>query len=163
MQNRYSDCRALLSDFYFRQVNILNFQPAALIPKSQFSELFSLIAFQLDTSENQLCKNNDFVFILKNNRYYKVHLKDIYFVHADGGCIKIKTRNSIYTLSSTIKKFKEQIEHSSFINVHRSYLINTIHIETFDSHNLVIGDCSIPISKKGMHMLLERVKKIKSK
>ena len=153
----------VVSDLPITQLNIPDFPSVALIPKRHFKNLFSLIAINQNKSDDSLICDRASIYVLKNNRYHKVYLKDIYLVHADEGCIKIKTRYNIFTLSSTIRKFKEQVDQSNFINVHRSYLINTIHIKSFDSHNLYMGDAVIPISKNGMITLLKSVRKIKSK
>lgn len=105
----------------------------------------------------------EFVFIPKNNIYYKVNKKDILYVKADYGCIIINTKESKYSLSSTISRFKDQIDASFLISIHRSYLINLNHISSFDTNNVIVNKISIPMSKSGQEVLNKLIVKIKTK
>ncbi len=109
------------------------------------------------------CVNRDIVFIPKSHAFYKVYIDDIFYVHADHGCIKIITEVGKFSLSSTLKRFKEQIDSPCLFKIHRSYLINVNKIDSFNNEFVVIRNTSIPISQNGREKLYERVMKLRSK
>ena len=120
----------------------------------------SNVAFADDNSVFAL---EEFIFILKNGVYFKVNKKDILFVHADKGCIVINSLDNIYPISSTIKRFAEQIRDPLFLLVHRSYYINTRHIDSFERGQISVGDTKIPMSKSGYDELLKRIRRLRAK
>lgn len=105
----------------------------------------------------------DYLFILKKGLYYKVKHQDILYVTSDSGCIFIYTSNDTYSCSSTLKRFVEQINTPIFIRIHKSFLINFEHIDSFNSKQVSVSGKEIPMSKAGYEKLLNVVQKLKSK
>ena len=90
-------------------------------------------------------------------------MNDIYYAQADQGCIKIYTKNHKFSLSSTLSRFKGQINDPYFISIHRSYLVNLRQIDSFDTSNVFVNKTTIPMSKIGQDVLYNMINRIKTK
>jgi len=89
----------------------------------------------------------DYVFIKSgHSNYIKVHFKDILFIQADGDFVKIHTTNKKITAYFSLKQFQKHLP-DSFIQTHRSYLVNPHQIDNFTTEEIRIRDFNIPISK----------------
>jgi len=152
-----------LSDFKEDLSLFLKVKPSAFLYETHYETIihaFDIAVHKLIEVENTKV---DFVFIPKNKVYYKVFKKDIYFVHADHGCINIHTKENKFLLSSTLSRFRKQICDTSFLSIHRSYLINFNQVSSFDADSIVINDTRIPMSRKGQNVLQNKIVKIRSK
>lgn len=107
--------------------------------------------------------DDDSIFILKNGVYFNVKKEDITYVKANSGCIIIHALDNTFPISSTIKRFAEQINSPYFLLVHRSYFINTRHINSFSREQISVSNVTIPMSKSGYDYLIKRIKRLKAK
>lgn len=58
----------------------------------------------------------------------------------------------------TLKEFEEELEESGFIRIHRSYLVNSLHIKTVKNYRLTLTDGSVlPISKNRYRQVKDRI------
>ncbi len=97
----------------------------------------------------------DYIFVKKKGTYFKVKKSDILYVKANHGYIDIHTNsNDKYLMSSTMKKFAEQLNDSLFLKVHKSYYINFRQVSAFNSKTVIIGENELPVSKPGYEVLL---------
>lgn len=71
-------------------------------------------------------KNQDKTIVLET--------KDIIRFEADGAYTKIITKNGKHLASKNLKHYTNLLEHSHFLRVHHSHLINTEFIKTFHRH-----------------------------
>jgi DNA-binding LytR/AlgR family response regulator len=107
--------------------------------------------------------SKDYLFILKKGLYCKVKHEDILYVESDSGCIIIHTSGGEFSYSSTIKRFTEQVNDPNFLRIHKSYLINLFHIESFNNQQVTISGKEMPMSKRGYENLLSVVRRLKAK
>lgn len=98
----------------------------------------------------QLC-----IFQLKSNTItlkvgletIKLNLNDILFVKSDDIYIEIQTKTKKYTIRKSLDSFLKEINHSNFIKVHRSYIINKTKITSKKATSIFIDNFEIPISR----------------
>ena len=102
----------------------------------------------------------DIVYIPKRTTYHRVVISDIQYAKADKGCIIIKTTKAKFVLSSTLKRFAEQLDDPSFLFIHRSYYVNVMHIEAFDTATVLINDETIAMSSTGYKLLIQNIRRI---
>lgn len=84
------------------------------------------------------------IFVYANKKNIKVYFKDILYVESikDYVCIHCTDRNLIS--KDTISRY-EKILTDDFLRIHRSFIVNKIHISAFSNHDVEIGDKEIPI------------------
>lgn len=87
--------------------------------------------------------------IIVKDKDYNVELltDEINYVESKGNYVAFHTNHKVYTLRSTIRNVLELLPASSFIQVHRAYVVNKSKIEKYNSKNLVIQNLLIPVSK----------------
>lgn len=82
----------------------------------------------------------DCIFVKSNSRLVKVKSKEIYFVEALKDYVIIQTKDSKYTVHSTMKDMMAKLSDSEFLRVHRSYIVRVDKIIAIEQNNLVIED-----------------------
>lgn len=99
---------------------------------------------------------NDSFFIKKKFRYDKVRVEDILFAEAQRNYTLIKTRAESYLLSLTLKTVINRLTYPYFIQSHRSYLLNLMHITGFEGNRVFIEENEIPVSKNFREAVFNR-------
>jgi two-component system response regulator LytT len=75
-----------------------------------------------------------------------INPNDITYIKSDGVYIEIHTNNKHFTQRKLLKEIESELP-SSFIRVHRSYLVNTFYVEQRWANHLVVNGHEIPISR----------------
>lgn len=89
------------------------------------------------------------IFIKEKERFRKIDFQTILFVEALGSycCIHLDGGHDM-TLSFTLAEITPKLHASSFLRVHRSYIVNLDRIDAFIGNMLCIGTHRIPVSKQ---------------
>lgn len=85
-----------------------------------------------------------------------VPIYDILFLRADGLYTKVFTRSKTYLIRDILKDVLGDLPSSSFVRVHKSYMVNVKHISSFNSKELLIHEHIIPI-RRGFYKELHRL------
>ncbi|MGB3151754.1 MAG: response regulator [Maribacter sp.] len=104
--------------FITKPFNRLNLQRTIALVVEELSEK------KLITPSNNIEVLNDRVFVRHNGKMEKLLLNDILFVEADRNYCNLVTNTTVHVLTNTLKVMEEKLPKSSFIRVHRSYIIN---------------------------------------
>jgi DNA-binding LytR/AlgR family response regulator len=81
-----------------------------------------------------------FIFVKSNSKLVKLNTKDIYFIEALKDYVVINTRDTRYTIHSTMKDIEQKMGNTEFIRVHRSFIVRLDKIAAIDFPNLVLED-----------------------
>ncbi len=100
---------------------------------------------------------DDGIFEKNKKRLEKILLKDILWVEAYDIYAMIRTGNSQFLLSHSLKAVEDKFPSSHFIRVHRSYLVNKERIEAIEENEIVIGNKHIPIGKTYRDALMKKL------
>jgi DNA-binding LytR/AlgR family response regulator len=106
---------------------------------------------------------SDRIFIRYKEKMVKIMLADILFIEADRNYSHIFTKDKEYVLAITLKTIEEKLPAKSFMRVHRSYLINLIHVdEVIEGYIVinVINKKSIPLGTGMREQLLKRIQSL---
>lgn len=82
----------------------------------------------------------DCIFVKSNSRLVKVKTQEIYFVEALKDYVIIHTKDSKYTVHSTMKDMLSKLASSEFLRVHRSYIVRVDKIVAIEQNSLIIED-----------------------
>ncbi|WP_299444150.1 LytTR family DNA-binding domain-containing protein [uncultured Aquimarina sp.] len=90
---------------------------------------------------------DDFFFFKTDgkNKYAKVFLKDIRYIESLKNYIAIHLHDQQIITYNTLKHFKETLPASSFIQIHKSYIISIKHIDKIDNDTIWIKNQELPI------------------
>ncbi len=94
-------------------------------------------------------KTNFGLFAFKvGHKQHKLQLKDILYFESNERKVVLHTVDNEYTFYETINHLEEVLQNGAFLRIHKSYLINTIHVRKFAYENVIMiqGDC-LPIAQ----------------
>jgi DNA-binding LytR/AlgR family response regulator len=72
-------------------------------------------------------------FVKNKDRYEKIAIGDILWVESNGGSVKIVAETGEVMGSLKLSSFLNQIQHSSLLRIHKSYVVNICKLTAFDS------------------------------
>jgi DNA-binding LytR/AlgR family response regulator len=97
----------------------------------------------------------DVLFIKDEYQYIKILLSEIDFIKSDGNYIAIYSSGKKRVLKETLKNIESKLINNMFFQVHRSFIVNVLKIDSIRSTKLVVGEHEIPIVKSKKDSLLE--------
>jgi len=102
-------------------------------------------------------KIDDSFFIREKHELIRVRFRDIRYVEAMDNYVRIHTVQGRHVLSQTLKSVERKLQPHHFIRVHRSFLINLLHIDLIAPRHVLLGETEIPVSESQRTRLLELV------
>ncbi len=102
-------------------------------------------------------KTTEELYINIDRRLIKLKLGEILIIEAKGDYIDIKTMDKQYRVHSTLKKIKEKLPESLFMQIHRSFIINFTKIIDIQDNSVLIERSVIPISRSQRPHLMQRL------
>lgn len=89
----------------------------------------------------------DHIFIKSERKIKKLLLKEILFIESMENYVLIHTHTSRDIVYSTLKMIEENLPAAMFMQTHRSYIVNTEHIQAIEGNQLEIGSHKVPIAR----------------
>ena len=100
---------------------------------------------------------NPHLFIKTDSKLEKVNFSDILFVEAMENYVAIYTPEKKLVTHSTLKAMQENLPSFSFIQPHKSYIVNIHCINSIEGNTLHIGQYQVPISKYLKEEVMEKI------
>jgi len=134
------------------KVNALDY----LVKPISYSEFLSaankakLQRYPTSNSRESSRYSEDYIFVKSDYKLLKIDLKDLIYIEGLKDYLKLYTVNSekpILTLKS-MKSLEEELSNTSFMRVHRSFMVNLKKITTIERNRIVFGAVYIPVSDK---------------
>ena len=105
-----------------------------------------------------LTEKPDYIFIRQDNKLVKVKFEDILYIEAQKDFSTIYTRDKKMLAGMHLKMFEEQLPGNIFMRIHRSFIINTNHINSFNGNMVEIGKTELPIGGNYKDELMKKFK-----
>lgn len=112
------------------------------------------IAVELAVSKIQ---NKAQIIVKDKNRKIILSEEQILFAKKEDQYLILYLKDSEKLIRSSIKDFLEEMNSSSFLQVHRSFVINKNCVTAFNTKEIIINNSSIPISKTYAKEILEEI------
>jgi DNA-binding LytR/AlgR family response regulator len=100
---------------------------------------------------------NDYVFIKSDRKFVKIFFKDILYIEGLKDYVVIQTGNKKLLTAMNIKTIHTQLPEKNFIRVSKSFIINTDHIISVDTHSVYIKDEEIAIGNSFKEYFFEKI------
>ena len=102
------------------------------------------------------------LFVKVNSRMVRINFDDVLYVEALSDYVNIVTGKHKYIVYTTLKALETRLSpYTNFLRVHRSYLLNTQHIESIEDNTANLhGGHFVPIGKsyqEGFYKSLQRI------
>ncbi|TAD96214.1 MAG: response regulator [Bacteroidetes bacterium] len=95
-------------------------------------------------------------FIKVDGKIVKVRLEDVAFVEALADYVVFNTPQKKYIVHSTMKNVSEKLG-ENFVRVHRSFIINTDHIDSIEDTKVMIANKAIPIGASYKNEFIDKL------
>jgi DNA-binding LytR/AlgR family response regulator len=101
-----------------------------------------------DTEKSTLEGNTeDFLIIKAERRFYKINFADIRFIEGLKDYVVIYTGNQKLITAMNLKTVHQKLPQQLFLRVSKSYVVNINFIDSFDHHNIYLGETEIPLGE----------------
>lgn len=97
------------------------------------------------------------LYVKVKNRLTKVKFEEVRYLEANDIYSILVTNNNNFILSYSLKVLEEKLPDRRFMRVHRSYIVNTDHINAIEDNYIHIADSNIPIGKTYREDLMKRL------
>jgi len=125
----------------------------------RFLKAVNKVSEKLSRMKSKREKFSPFIFIKADKKVYKVDLETILYIESTGDYLKIYTTETQYLIHSALKNFLDELPSSSFLQVHKSFIIAKSKIFFIEGNYIRIADKDIPI---GASYKEEVARKLKS-
>lgn len=96
------------------------------------------------------------ILLKADKKLYSVEFSLILFVEGQGDYIRVVMEEKKLVVHDTIKHFLENLPESSFMRIHKSYVVNLQAIDYVEGNQVRIGDHTLPVSPQQREELLNR-------
>ena len=89
----------------------------------------------------------DSIFIRKDYMLIKIKFEDLLWIKSELNYLELYCMENKHLVRSTLKEFVDRLPSDSFLQVHKSYCINTKYITAIDHGNIWLKDVQMPIGR----------------
>ncbi|BAP29500.1 two component system response regulator [Chryseobacterium sp. StRB126] len=109
--------------------------------------------------------DDPFLYVRQSDSFIKVSWVDILYIESMQNYTKLHFKDKSLVIHQTMKAIEESLPSEHFFRIHKSFLINIIHIDMISGGRLFINKTELPISRTRKEELLTQVvyKKLISK
>ena len=101
---------------------------------------------------------NMFIYLQDGKNVYKVLCTDIFYFEGYGEYVKVYTAVKTFLVRETLSEFENKLPESSFIRIHKSYIINLDKVTGFSTIHVLLKDLEIPIGRIFRDKVVARLK-----
>lgn len=102
-------------------------------------------------------EESDAFFVRSDRKMVKINYSEIRYIESIGDYIKIYLSDKTVVSRETLSNLEAKIPQSSFLRIHRSYIVSFAYIESFTNEYVEIHKKMIPISRSYKSAVLERL------
>lgn len=110
-----------------------------------------------DVTKEEHPKGANDLYINIDRRLIKLKCDEIMVVEAKGDYIEIKMEKETHRVHTTLKKIKDKLPEKTFLQIHRSFIINFNKIIDIEDNSVLIGKNVVPISRSNRPELMRRL------
>lgn len=130
-----------------------------LLKPISFKRFFqaSLKAQEIVNLRNQGEVENTNMFVRQGDSFVRVVWMDILYVESMQNYVKLHFKDKTLTIYQTMISLEEMLPKDAFFRIHKSYLVNILHIDLITGNKLLIDSHELPISRQRKEDLLNTV------
>lgn len=98
------------------------------------------------------------IYIRADRKMVKVDLAELLYVKSTGDYLKFHTSAKVWITRDSLSEYEEKLPKKSFLRIHRSFIINLQHIQSYTHEFIEIHNQALPISRSYKNEVLEKLK-----
>jgi DNA-binding LytR/AlgR family response regulator len=87
----------------------------------------------------------EFLLIKSDRRFHKISFSNIIYIEGLKDYVVIYAGNQKLITAMNLKTIHQKLPQQVFLRVSKSYVVNVNHIQSFDHHNIYVGDSEVPL------------------
>ncbi|MBN1769152.1 MAG: response regulator [Prolixibacteraceae bacterium] len=107
-----------------------------------------------DYKSTNLISIKDSLFLKRDSFFERIRFSEIHYLEADSNYTTLVTDSGSHMYSFVLKYFEKRLPVSTFVRVHRSFIVNINMVTGFEGNHLFVGKVRIPVSKTRKDSLL---------
>jgi DNA-binding LytR/AlgR family response regulator len=96
----------------------------------------------------------NFTYLKAEGKIYKINFDEVLYAEASGNNVKIVTEGGVITPAITFTALEEVLPVSTFIRIHRSFIINKNKIGRIEGNRVFVGEAELPIGASYRELFL---------
>jgi DNA-binding LytR/AlgR family response regulator len=121
-----------------------------LLKPITFDRFFKAIERYLNTTNHaapELLSSSElqFIYLKSGHKYFKIDTRDILYAESLKDYVNVHTREKVITSKYKISDLEKELEGKGFLRIHRSYIVNLLHITAFTTYDIEISKTELPI------------------
>jgi DNA-binding LytR/AlgR family response regulator len=140
-----------ITDYLLKPIAFERFLKAVnkiLMPKN--------LEFPVQAIQEKNTSENDFIFFKADKKIHKFYFKDILFIEGSGNYVKIHTENATpLMVLEKLSDLEGKLPQNQFMRVHKSFIMNKLHIKKMEGNQIFVGTQIIPISATYREEIME--------
>lgn len=126
-------------DYILKPLDYATFLKSALKAQTHFD--------RIKIGKEDLKASSNHLFIKSEYKIIRIEIENILYIEGMREYVRIHLENAkpLMTLIS-MKKIEEKLPSSSFMRIHRSYIVNLQKITTIERNRIIFNDVHIPVS-----------------
>ncbi|HOW24693.1 MAG TPA: LytTR family DNA-binding domain-containing protein [Bacteroidales bacterium] len=100
---------------------------------------------------------SDYIVVKSEKKIYKVNFDSIRFIQSVGDYLRLVTDRQVIIVHDTMKNMATLLPGDQFIRIHKSYLVNLMHIMYIDGNQVNMGQEKLPVGATYKEDLLKRL------
>ena len=123
------------------------------------SQRVALAAPAPEEAESMFGAEGSTLFLKINNRLTRVNFDEVLYIEAMSMYSVLVLPRHKHIVYATLKTFEERLPFANFVRVHRSYIVNTDHIEAVEDNQLQLpGGHEVPVAKAYQEAFFRRLR-----
>lgn len=90
---------------------------------------------------------NKAVFIKSGYEHIKINISDILYIKSDADYTEVITEEKTYLSKESLKHWIHKLDKQEFCQVHKSYVLNTIHISKVVGNKIYLPEMELPLGR----------------
>ena len=92
-----------------------------------------------------------YMYFRSDRKMHKVAIEDIIFIESLKDYIKVVTKSKTIITKQSISSIEDRLPKSSFIRIHRSFIISLDKVQSYTTEIIAIGNEELPVSRMYRH------------
>ena len=108
---------------------------------------------QQNTSED----SENYLFLNVDKTHHKIIIDDILYIESDRNYITVVTRQGKHSYIDALKNWSDKLPGNYFIQIHKSYIVNSRCVHKISGNELYIEEHRLPIGRTYKQDLLKQL------
>lgn len=102
--------------------------------------------------------SSEHLYVKADRKNIKIYFSKILYIESKKDYLKIQTREGAVIIKEKISDFIKSLPETSFLRVHRSYIVNTSNVTAFTFNDIEINNLEIPIGGTYKDIVIRELK-----